>query len=291
MIVPCVRFLRNSACNLPSWCVQARPDQYDKTIQAVPEAVVHHPYWRRPLRQVIGWATGDVRCLGALPHATFYAPPNWAEQLLLVFLFRLLLWSPPLSELLACIGCILLAELLINVVISPMRGSRGIGYGVLVAVPGWLQDITRLHAKLCSCYLNHIFLNQDWMDGQEGYVLGSRLKLLVTNVLAAALFFSVRHAGSWWAASAIAWALVCSSALVRLRFSQRAFLSNFLTMLQPLQFPPDEEGRPDPLRFVVLAYQRTGSNLLCGLLHQHPQLAMHNELFSGKARGGAWHRV
>jgi hypothetical protein len=37
-----------------------------------------------------------------------------------------------------------------------------------------------------------------------------------------------------------------------------------------------------PLRcrpFVVLTHQRAGSNLLCGFLHHHAEIAMHNELF------------
>ena len=33
-------------------------------------------------------------------------------------------------------------------------------------------------------------------------------------------------------------------------------------------------------RFVVLAWKRTGSNLLCGMLHHHPEIVMHNELFN-----------
>ena len=33
-------------------------------------------------------------------------------------------------------------------------------------------------------------------------------------------------------------------------------------------------------RFVVLSWKRTGSNLLCGILHHHPQICMHNELFN-----------
>lgn len=40
-------------------------------------------------------------------------------------------------------------------------------------------------------------------------------------------------------------------------------------------------GAPPALRtqpFVVLAYQRTGSNLLCGILHNHPEILMHNEV-------------
>lgn len=32
--------------------------------------------------------------------------------------------------------------------------------------------------------------------------------------------------------------------------------------------------------FVVLSWKRTGSNLLCGILHLHPEITMHNELFN-----------
>jgi glycosyltransferase involved in cell wall biosynthesis/LPS sulfotransferase NodH len=32
--------------------------------------------------------------------------------------------------------------------------------------------------------------------------------------------------------------------------------------------------------FVVLAWKRTGSNLLCGILYHHPEIIMHNELFN-----------
>jgi glycosyltransferase involved in cell wall biosynthesis len=39
--------------------------------------------------------------------------------------------------------------------------------------------------------------------------------------------------------------------------------------------------RPSPqTRFVVLSWKRTGSNLLCGILYNHPEIIMHNELFN-----------
>ncbi|CAJ1940641.1 unnamed protein product [Cylindrotheca closterium] len=33
-------------------------------------------------------------------------------------------------------------------------------------------------------------------------------------------------------------------------------------------------------KFAVLSWKRTGSNLLCGILHNHPDITMHNELFN-----------
>lgn len=39
--------------------------------------------------------------------------------------------------------------------------------------------------------------------------------------------------------------------------------------------------RPSPqTRFAVLSWKRTGSNLLCGILYNHPEIIMHNELFN-----------
>jgi hypothetical protein len=39
-------------------------------------------------------------------------------------------------------------------------------------------------------------------------------------------------------------------------------------------------GGDETARFVVLTWKRTGSNLLCGILHLHPEIIMHNELFN-----------
>ncbi len=36
----------------------------------------------------------------------------------------------------------------------------------------------------------------------------------------------------------------------------------------------------DHQKFVVLSWKRTGSNLLCGILHIHSEILMHNELFN-----------
>lgn len=39
--------------------------------------------------------------------------------------------------------------------------------------------------------------------------------------------------------------------------------------------------KPSPqTRFAVLSWKRTGSNMLCGILFNHPEIVMHNELFN-----------
>jgi LPS sulfotransferase NodH len=40
------------------------------------------------------------------------------------------------------------------------------------------------------------------------------------------------------------------------------------------------EARADPIRFVILAVPRTGSNLLCTLLNSHPEVLCHHEVFN-----------
>jgi hypothetical protein len=41
-------------------------------------------------------------------------------------------------------------------------------------------------------------------------------------------------------------------------------------------------GRRGGKDFVVLSHKRSGSNLLCGICHLHPEILMHNELFNAR---------
>ncbi|KAK1866225.1 hypothetical protein I4F81_008745 [Pyropia yezoensis] len=68
------------------------------SLVAVPGAVVVHPWWSRPLAQVAGWAHGDVRCLEALPRATFRAAPNWVEGALASLLAAAIVPGIPLAR-------------------------------------------------------------------------------------------------------------------------------------------------------------------------------------------------
>jgi LPS sulfotransferase NodH len=40
------------------------------------------------------------------------------------------------------------------------------------------------------------------------------------------------------------------------------------------------KAQPDPIRFVILAAPRTGSNMLCSMLNSHPLVLCHHELFN-----------
>ncbi|CAE8681191.1 unnamed protein product [Polarella glacialis] len=52
------------------YCLRQKPSSTDRdsAVVAVPGAVVHHPFWTNILKQVAGWAAGDVKCLETLPH-------------------------------------------------------------------------------------------------------------------------------------------------------------------------------------------------------------------------------
>jgi len=56
-------------------------------------------------------------------------------------------------------------------------------------------------------------------------------------------------------------------------------------MLPPKE-PPTQAATPQaslpPIRFVILASPRTGSNFLCSFLNSHPQILCHHELFNPK---------
>jgi hypothetical protein len=68
---------------------------------SVPTARVHHPFWPKPLLQIAGWASGDVRCLDTIPDCAFRAPPNWAEFAVVALLFA---WVLPVLVALVSTG-------------------------------------------------------------------------------------------------------------------------------------------------------------------------------------------
>lgn len=74
-------------------CIRLRRDMHAPLV-SVPAARVSHPFWPRPLKQVAGWSSGDVRCLDTLPTTGLRAAPNWAEFCFATMLFAWILpWS------------------------------------------------------------------------------------------------------------------------------------------------------------------------------------------------------
>ena len=75
-----------------------------------------------------------------------------------------------------------------------------------------------------------------------------------------------------------------------LTFHSEELFSTFTILVNVLQLsmmvlilvylPKRKRKKHDHQKFVVLSWKRTGSNLLSGILHKHPEILMHNELFN-----------
>ena len=236
---------------------------------AVPQAHVEHPFWPRPLHQVAGWAAGDVVCLDALPQAVFPAPPTWALLAVASLLLRKWLWA----LLAVCLEVLFLAATYWGNMPRSLPLPQRPVVLLLAALPAMVQAVVRLRSKLLRLRFGQLMQHFDWTDGMTDHVPATQLTLLLKALtwaaaVAALEVHAMRTAGCTAVALVLgAWAFVQGHTMPPLRAHCRA----------PLTLPA--EITP----FVILASQRTGSNMLCGLLHHVLGVVMHNELFNEKA--------
>jgi LPS sulfotransferase NodH len=137
----------------------------------------------------------------------------------------------------------------------------------------------RLRSKLMRGRLSELCRHFDWMNGTEQHPDETASNLawkLVAWLIAV------------WAAQWPASREVACTAFVAL-YTTWVLRHNGTLLLgewkRPLVRPPlDVDFEPGVVPFVVLAYQRTGSNMLIrNHLNKHPQVHMHFELFNEKA--------
>jgi hypothetical protein len=263
--------------------------QRHEVVAAVPEARVQHPFWPNITRQVIGWALGDVKCLGALPLKSFYSPPNWIEFLLLLALFHILTSSGHGLAFVAVAIEVCIIEITLTAIVAypntPECGSLlgKLSIATTAAYLPMVQDIARLTSKLSRMQFSHICRQFDWMDGQRDHVVATRFAQLVKGAffLMCAILTSFHKTafqnGGLLVLVAVTWVSFLMLWSEMVRFSPAVDQQHLRATLAPLpvDFPA---GTPQP--FVILAFQCTGSNLLCGKLHNHYQVVMHNEIFN-----------
>jgi hypothetical protein len=148
----------------------------------------------------------------------------------------------------------------------------------MAALPMISQDIVRFFSKLSRGYVVHLCLQFDWMDGQREHVAvyktGQFIKTSIFVLLAVALSLS----NDGWCycflfLDTVA-ILYCTQSQY---FSREEELAGFISQLNPL---PMEFNAEDPQPFVILGFQRTGSNFLCGKLHNHRYEASQSLLLS-----------
>eukprot|EP01038_Epipyxis_sp_PR26KG_P011463 gene11463-15355_t len=261
-------------------------------IVSAPKAKVLHPFWKRIYPQVMGWAKGDTVCLSQLPHSTFYAPPNWIECISLFLVVNIMRkgMTNDLNKKIITIICIGFAEIILswlNVLPNARNQSNNILTQNLIALlaifPAMLQDFSRLKTKLINGRIFQLFLHFDWMDGQNDHVGVTRFSLLIKNVVYG-IVIALAHNNNNVIQSILSLILITillfwSKSQI---FSEGAYKYDYVKSFLPIiknninstsLFPI---GQP----FVVLAYQRTGSNWVCGRLHNHRSILMHSELFN-----------
>ena len=243
------------------------------------------------LWQVVGWALGDVKCLSALPSRGFYILPDWAEWILLGFISTTLLSDPFGLEgkLVLTSASIFISEVMLASALAFQNTPRNLSIltrtaaAIVAAHLPMAQDAVRLASKIINFNLLHICLRFDWMDGQNGHIFATRLVSFFKNLV----YFAVVSISCFQPMDICQWVVPCVIAVsVFIWFILNALVKNtdnksaikaIVTCMDPL---PIDLLPQAPVPFVILSFQRTGSNLLCGILHNHPEIVMHNEIFN-----------
>ncbi|CAM9884294.1 unnamed protein product, partial [Ectocarpus sp. 6 AP-2014] len=250
------------------FCLKTRQKYGRDAIVAVPGAAATHPYWANPIRQVWGWARGDALCLSFHPHSTFYRAPDWAETIVFIWLvFGVAnIWS--VTQCLTASGVVGTVEFLEGLahVYPGTTGAEPWSAVLLAPIPSMVQDVARLVTKLAQGNLYQLLLSFDWMDGTDGHKWRTASRVLHAAKLSANLLIGV--------SAALGYGLHCSLVVVA------GLLMSFRWQTPGARRKATNQRAP--ARFVVLAWQRTGSNLLCGLLHNHSGVFMHNEIFHNR---------
>lgn len=263
----------------------------NEAIVSVPEAKAKHPFWDDILKQVMGWASGDVKCLSNLPQKyTFYTTPNWIEFIFFMavcnihnYVFMANVYS--LYWLWKVSYSVLLIELFLTSTLAYPHTSKISAYPkrivitFMAALPVISQDVVRFFSKLSRGVVVHLCLHFDWMDGQRDhkavYKTGQFIKTFIFSLWAVALSLPSNGGGCY--CFVILDILLISYFTQSQYFSRGVEQAEFISQLTPLPMDFEEE---DPQPFVILTFQRTGSNLLCGKLHSHSEIIMHNEIFN-----------
>lgn len=250
------------------FCLKTRQHYGPDAVVAVPGAVATHLYWNDPIRQMWGWARGDALCLSLHPNSTFYRAFDWAEAILLTCAVGPTLGFGAWACLKAfcVVGVVEFLEGLAHVYPGSTAATPWAAL-LLAPLPRMVQDVARLATKLGQLNLYQFSLSFDWMDGTDGHEWRKASRALHATKLATNILLVLGTAlGYGWHCSLVGLAVLLAYSKWQTPRGMRKAAT-----------------RSGPARFVVLSWQRTGSNLLCGLLHNHSDVFMHNEVFHNRA--------
>ena len=278
------RFPKHGGGEDVHFCIRAQAAGFGRCV-AVPGARVLHPFWERPLKQVAGWARGDVLCLDALPHLSFRAVPNWAEAALACLLLK----RPHLAALAIVVEVAMLTPRFWGHAM-PKSPPWRLAAAAAGALPPMLQDTVRLGSKLHRLRLSQLCMHFDWMNGAGHHVMEKQLDLLGKFIAFLLAAVAIEAAGTTQIIATVGLASLYTTWIVG-----QAGL-RVLPKPPPLRLALDScRLGPDALNlgaakvpFVIFGHQRTGSNLLCGYLWRHPSITMHYEVYNDKVSARGW---
>lgn len=178
---------------------------------------------------------------------------------------------------------------------QPKVALRRAAVSFLALVPEMVQDVIRVTSKVHRLKFNQLCMSFDWFDGQGNQRVATHIFLFVFNLallivgtfcLPVRLLDLVNVTVIDVKSAFIAFITLLLPLVI---FSSVNMLPRGWSLLDLARLPfkglaADTQPRVQFLSmhvqpFVILSYQRSGSNLLCGLLNSHPEVAMHNELF------------
>eukprot|EP00588_Corethron_pennatum_P030414 CAMPEP_0194311960 /NCGR_PEP_ID=MMETSP0171-20130528/8886_1 /TAXON_ID=218684 /ORGANISM="Corethron pennatum, Strain L29A3" /LENGTH=960 /DNA_ID=CAMNT_0039066277 /DNA_START=458 /DNA_END=3340 /DNA_ORIENTATION=- len=267
------RFPKTGGGEDVDFCI--RSQQHFGKCVAVPGARVLHPYWDRPLQQVSGWADGDVLCLESLPLSTFRTTPNWVELALLSIFFQ----RPDLAILSVLIEVFMLMPRFFDSAAPREFLGRRLLVSLIAVFPPMLQDARRLCSKIRRMRFTHLCLHFDWMNKTGNHSTERQLTILSRTLAFCLSAAALDSEGSVRITTLICLFLFCFVWCINQ--ADLRIIPQILKVPRPLNLDLDLGDAKVP--FVVFAFQRTGSNLLCNLLGQNKQIAMHYEIFNDKA--------
>ena len=263
------------------FCLRYKSKNED--ICSVKNAIVTHPYWSNPFKQISGWASGDVLCLDFFPNKSFYCCPNWCESILFYLLYQIYNFQKIDINVYFLIILVHFGFRFPTYFTKSYEDERkSYNYniftsfivGLIATLYPTIQDFVRIISKIRRLRLRQLCCHFDWMDGQKDHIPASKL---------ASIF-----------------EFTCLVFCLLTYFCNNYYLKNLLILVSTIIYftwikfqyniisvniynkPKDSDliFNKSTTPFVILATQRTGSNMLCGYLNSHPEILMHNELFN-----------
>ena len=163
------------------FCLRYKSKNED--ICSVKNAIVTHPYWSNPFKQISGWASGDVLCLDFFPNKSFYCCPNWCESILFYLLYQIYNFQKidiTVYFLIILVHFGFRFPTYFTKSYEDERKSNNYNIftsfivGLIATLYPTIQDFVRIISKIRRLRLTQLCCHFDWMDGQKDHIPASK---------------------------------------------------------------------------------------------------------------------